>query len=72
MSDLTEAILYPKGRLRGHDGRRLCISYPLPFDEVMGNLRVPKDLTQEEADRVKAMVDSLVLAYDEASGSSDE
>lgn len=48
---------------------RLMISYPVPFDGApIGTLRLPKDLTQEEADRVKAMIDSLVTERGQARG----
>ena len=44
---------------------RLLISYPIPFDgDRLGTLRVPKDITREEAERVKAMIDALVLPAD--------
>jgi hypothetical protein len=41
---------------------RTLISYPVSFtDAPLGTLRLPKDLTDEEASRLKAMIDTLVI-----------
>jgi hypothetical protein len=44
---------------------RLLTSYPFPFRNVPqghGMLRLPADLTQQEADRIKVLLDTLVVA----------
>lgn len=51
---------FPNGPLRGWDGRRVLISYPFPLADALCHLRLPKDLTVDEATRIKDMLDSLV------------
>jgi hypothetical protein len=44
--------------------KRLVITYPVVFDNdstPVCELRLPKDLTRAEAERVKAMIDALVI-----------
>lgn len=46
--------------------QRIFIAYPFVVeagnDPAVGSLRLPKNLRQHEADRVKQMVDALVIA----------
>ena len=53
--------------LRGFDGKRVLIHYPVPMEDFTEGPRVPylflpKDLTRDEAERVKALIDTLVIA----------
>lgn len=45
--------------------RRIFITYPVVFyngrDEAIGTLRLPKNLRRTEGERVRAMVDALVV-----------
>jgi len=58
------------GELDGNNNRRMeekmtdpqheLISYPIPIRNLMAALYLPLNLTQEEADRIKKYVDTLV------------
>lgn len=47
---------------RDKHGNRLLIEHPIPLlDDTVATVILPKDLTRSEADRIKAVIDTLVL-----------